>query len=526
MSTAVAPVYDFMTAPPADLSQFSGLTDELLDVQIAKEISQFYADPYGFVMWAFPWGEGDLEGFDGPDVWQKEVLDEIGESVRARQFDGVTPVKPIREAVSSGHGIGKSALTSWLILWIMSTRMYAKGVVTANTGDQLKTKTWGEVGKWLNRSIMTRWFEYNNSKGNMHLYHKNYPESWRVDAQTCREENSESFAGLHSASSTPFYIFDEASAVPDKIFEVAEGGLTDGEPMFFVFGNPTRNSGKFAQIFKKLRHVWKCRQIDSRTAKMTNKELFEDWVKEWGEDSDFFRVRVRGVFPRASDMQLIPGDAVYRAQRKSPIFLGDDALVCGVDVARGGGDKCVIQFRRGLDAKSEKVYMIPAEKSRDSMRLISLLTTIFEDHQPDVINVDETGLGGPIVDRLAQLGWNVNGINFGSKAIDEKHYANRVTEMWWRMREWMIKGASIHSDPQLETELTEREYTHDKKDRLMIETKDQLKKRGLSSPDWADGLALTFAMNVNHKMIPRGQQDDIPGQRTKSNWDYDPLDDM
>ena len=518
---------DFMTgakAPTRPDIPFE-ISTELLDVQIAKQLAEFYDDPYGFVIWAFNWGEGDLEGFDGPDVWQKEVMEEIGASVRERRFDGHNPVKPIREAISSGHGIGKSALTSWLILWIMSTRMYAKGVVTANTGDQLKTKTWGEVGKWLNRSILTRWFVYNNSRGSMHLYHKNYPESWRVDAQTCREENSESFAGLHSASSTPFYIFDEASAVPDKIWEVAEGGLTDGEPMFFAFGNPTRNGGKFAEIFKRLKHVWKTRQIDSRTAKMTNKELFKEWERDWGEDSDFFRVRVRGVFPRASDVQLIPGDAIFEAQQRRPQYLGDDPLICGVDVARGGGDECVIQFRRGFDAKSEKVYKVPGEKSRDSMVLISVLTTIFEDHQPDVINIDETGLGGPIADRLNQLGWVVNGINFGGSAIDKKHYVNRVAEMWAKMRVWIMKGGSIHSSPQLEGELTNREYQHNSKDQLVLETKDQLKARGYSSPDWADALALTFAIDVPKLENPRGYRDSVPGNRDHSrDWDYDPLD--
>lgn len=523
-------MYDFMTIGPVEQYAekiINNIDAELLDVTIAKELAQFYADPLGFVMWAFPWGEGELEGFEGPDEWQIDLLNDIGAQVKARQFDGINPVKPIREATVSGHGIGKSAVTSWIILWIMSTRMYAKGVVTANTGDQLKTKTWGEVGKWLNRSILTRWFEYNNSKGNMHLYHKNYPESWRVDAQTCREENSEAFAGLHSASSTPFYIFDEASAVPDKIWEVAEGGLTDGEPMFLVFGNPTRNTGKFATIFKSLRHIWTTRQIDSRSAKMTNKALFEEWIETYGEDSDFVRVRVRGVFPRASSTQFIPGDVIFEAQNRTPRYLGDDPLICGVDVARGGGDNCVVQFRRGKDAKSEKVYKIPAEKSRDSMQLISILTTIFKDHQPDVINVDETGLGGPIVDRLRQIGWAVNGVNFGSAANDKKHYVNRVAEMWAKMREWIMHGGSIHSSPELEVELTNREYGHNTKDQLVMETKDQLKKRGLSSPDWADALALTFAVDVPKlpAYAPRGHRDDIQGQRQNARrWDYDPLD--
>ncbi|EBI0451191.1 terminase, partial [Salmonella enterica subsp. enterica serovar Cerro] len=186
-------------------------------------------------------------------------------------------VEAYRCATSSGHGIGKSALTAWVILYIMSTRPFCKGVVTANTSEQLRTKTWGELGKWKKRCITGHWFEYNNGKGNMNIYHVDHMESWRCDGQTCREENSESFAGLHAANSSPFYIFDEASAVPDKIWEVAEGGLTDGEPFWFAFGNPTRNTGRFRECFRKFKHRWRRKQIDSRLAKMTNKELIEEW---------------------------------------------------------------------------------------------------------------------------------------------------------------------------------------------------------------------------------------------------------
>jgi hypothetical protein len=499
-----------------------------VDLLLADECSRFHYDPYGWVMWAFDWGHGELEGFDGPDVWQCEKLIDIGNQVTKNKFNGITPADPIREAIASGHGVGKSAFTSWIILWIMSTRPFSKGIVTANTSDQLRTKTWGELGKWRSRCIVGHWFEYNNGRGSMSLYHKSWPESWRVDAQTCREENSEAFAGLHAANATPFYIFDEASAVPDKIWEVAEGGLTDGEPMFFVFGNPTRNTGKFKDCFTRQKHRWNTSQIDSRTAKMTNKRLINEWLKDWGEDSDFFRVRVLGRFPRAGDVQFIPADVVFDAMKRGPgRYLGDDPLICGIDVARGGGDNCMIQFRRGKDAKSEKTYRIPGEKSRDSMKVVSMLTMILDRHKPDVSFLDVTGIGGPIGDRLRQLGYHVVDVGFGHKADDERKFANKTAEMGYRCRQWLIDGGSIPDDPQLEVELTTREYGHNAKDQLLLQKKDDMKTILGVSPDWADALYLTFAQLVPSREVARGQMDHVPGTRGDSNrGDYDPLDSM
>ena len=294
--------------------------------------------------------------------------------------------------------------------------------------------------------------------------------------------------------------------------------------MFFVFGNPTRNTGKFSDCFKRGKHRWNTRQIDSRTAKMTNKKLIEQWKQDWGEDSDFFRVRVLGRFPRAGDMQFISSDDVYEAQKRGPgRYMGDDPLICGIDVARGGDDNCMIQFRRGKDAKSEKVYRIPGEKSRDSMQVVAKIAMLLDRHKPDVTFLDETGIGGPMVDRLVQLGYHVIGVNFGGKADDEKKFANKTAEMGYRCRQWLMEGGSITDDPQLEIELTSREFDHDNKDRLVLQRKKDMKKLIGVSPDWADALYLTFAQVVPKREIPRGLLDSVPALRGKNNNDYNPL---
>lgn len=485
-----------------------------IDQKIADAVSDYYADPLGFVLFAFDWDSPELEAFGGPDQWQREFLSEIGGQVLNNAFDGSQAVSAIQMATSSGHGIGKSAITAWIILWIMSTRPHAKGVVTANTSDQLKTKTWGELGKWQKRCITGHWYEYNNSKGNMNLYHKHHKETWRVDAQTCREENSESFAGLHAANSTPFYIYDEASAVPDAIWEVSEGGLTDGEPMWFVFGNPTRNTGRFRECFGRYRHRWTTRQIDSRKVNITNKTKIQEWVDDYGEDSDFVRVRVRGVFPRASSTQFIPGDIVDEAASRD---LGDDdgaSIVVGVDVARFGDDQSTIYTRIGRDAKNVKPMKF---REMDTMQLAQRVAEHAERLNADVIFIDGGGVGGGVVDRLKQMRFNVVEVNFGGRADDPKKYNNKAAEMWDRMRSWLETGA-IPDDPELRDDLTGREYGFDKDGRIQLERKEDMKKRGLASPDDGDGLALTFAQNVARRDLQRIGRG---GRRAEASGDYD-----
>jgi hypothetical protein len=463
------------------------------EAQLADAVADFYADPLGFVLFAYPWREpGDLEAYDGPDQWQREVLNDMGSQVRQRRFDGVNAVAAIREAVASGHGIGKSTLVAWLVDWIMSTRPHAQGTITANTYQQLASKTWAAVQRWTRLSLTGHWFEVTGDR----MWHKAYKESWFCSTQTCKEENSESFAGQHAANSTSFYIFDEASAVPDKTFEVAEGGLTDGESMIFLFGNPTRSTGKFHRVtFGSERERWTHRSIDSRHCALPNKKQIEEWIA----DSDFVRVRVRGLPPRASDLQYIDSQRVYDAQRRIPENFGDEPLVVGVDVARGGMDSNVIWFRRGRDARSIPPIRIPGEHTRDSMvlvsRVIEVLNTFYLGRKPVMAFVDGTGIGGPIVDRCRQLGYvNVVEVQFGAKAPDEKQ-ANMRAFIWSKMRDW-LQGGAIPADPQLEADLTGPQYRHDRQDRLLLESKEEMKARGLSSPDNGDALALTFAQPV------------------------------
>ena len=468
-------------------------------------MGQFYGDPLGFVVACYPWGEpGPLADHAGPDIWQAHFLCDLGQQVQQRRFDGHTAVDPIRTAVSSGHGIGKSVLVAWLVDWIMSTRPHAQGTITANTNTQLQTKTWAAITRWTKLCLTGHWFTVNTTR----MYYAGHRESWFCTPQSCREENSEAFAGQHAADSTSFYIVDEASAVPQTIYEVAEGGLTDGEPMMFLFGNPTRSQGAFhAAAFGAQRDRWHPTIVDSRTSRFTNKTQIAEWAQVYGEESDFFRVRVLGLPPAASDLQYIDNATVRAAQQREAVALSDDPLVCGLDVARGGSDDCVFRFRRGSDARSIPAIRIPGEQARDSMRLVTVATDVlgraYDGRKVDMLFVDGTGIGGPITDRLVQLGYDsrIMEVQFGSESPDPK-FANMRAYMWGQVREWLKHGA-IDPDPQLEQDLTGPGYSHDKRDRIVLEPKEHMKARGLDSPDDGDALALTFAMPMTPKVQRR-----------------------
>lgn len=481
-----------------------------------EEVAHYYADPYGFVLAMYPWREpGPLEGHDGPDTWQRDFLIALGQQVIARGFDGQAAVAAIRYAVSSGHGIGKSVIVAWLVDWLMSTRPHCQGTVTANTITQLQTKTWAAIQRWTKLCKTGHWFTLNSER----MYRTGYKESWFCAPQSSKEENSEAFAGQHAADSTSWYIFDEASAIADKIYEVAEGGLTDGEPMLFLFGNPTRSQGSFhAACFGTMRHRFHPIVIDSRTSRFTNKQQIAEWIQDYGEDSDFVRVRVRGLPPSASDLQFIGSHLVSAAQAATVAILPDEPLIAGLDLARGGSDECVIRFRRGKDARTIAPIRVPGEKARDSMQMVTLVTDIlgksYDGRKVAMLFVDATGgsIGGPIADRLRQLGHsNVIDVQFGGESPDPK-IANMRAYMWSKLRDWLAAGGAIDTMAGLEIDLTGPGYFHDKQDRLLLESKEQMKKRGLDSPDDGDALALTFAQVI------RVDQPAAQPYRPRSTW--------
>jgi hypothetical protein len=470
------------------------------------------------VLYAYPWGEPGtaLEQWDGPDLWQMEVLEYIR--------DNLSKDEPLRIAIAGGVGPGKTALACWIMDWAMTTYTDCRGRVTANTGTQLSTTTWPELSKWVGLSVFGSWFEFQaRSLVSVDPKHRN---NWRFDALTWDEKKTETFRGFHNARKRIVTVNDESSAIPDVIWQAEEGFLSDQdtERIWLCLGNPTRATGRFRECFPGGRHhkSWKCFNIDTRKARMANQDQIREWIEFYGLDHDFVRVNVLSQFPNASSTQFIATDVVAGAasyDRDPPVTIYDP-LVLGVDVAAEGDDKSVIRFRRGRDART-----IPPLKFRgiDLMQLAARIAEINERMRPDAIFIDSGGMGLGVVDRCRQLQLPVYGINFGENPVGgdvTAAYYNRRAEMWGKVRDWLPHGM-IDDDPELKADLTAVEYGYklkDGRDAILLERKKDMKKRGLSSPDDGDALALTFALPV----APSDHSAQL-SRKPKHQIEYDPF---
>jgi len=461
------------------------MTADEYRAEVLADLGGMVGDPLEFVRYGFAWGEGDLAGHDGPDEWQAGILAAVRDGL-------INPATALRIAIASGHGIGKSALVAWLILWALATAPDSRGVVTANTDTQLRTKTWPELTKWHRRFIGAFMFEVTATA--IYSTQAGHEKNWRVDLVPWSERNTEAFAGLHNKGKRILLVFDEASAIPEVIWETAEGALTDSdtEILWLVAGNPTRNSGRFRECFGKFRTRWLTRQIDSRTSRLSNKTQIDEWITDYGEDSDFVRVRVRGVFPRAGEQQLIPLDVIEAALARQVERDDGAPLLLGIDVARFGDDASVFRFRAGRDARTIAPLRF---RGLDTMQLAGFAAEQCDKWNPVAVFIDGNGVGGGVVDRLRSMGYPVRDVQAGGKARNERDYHNKTAECWGLMRDWLTTG-SIDDGRELRDDLEARQYGFDDKNRLQLESKQDMKKRGVASPDDADALALTFAEPV------------------------------
>ncbi len=481
-----------------------------------------------FVLFCFPWGVANTPLHDrkGPRTWQRDELQAMTEHLRInidRVARGLTPLV-YKSAKASGRGIGKSTFIAWVTMWMMSTRLGSSTIITANNEAQLKTRTIAELGKWHTMSINSHWFE----KSAMAIK----PAEWfdtllkkqlKLDtgyyyaqAQLWSEESPDGFAGVHNLNGV-MLLFDEASGIPKAIWTVSSGFFTDPviDRYHLAYSNPRRNTGEFFECFHKNRKFWRHQNIDSRTVEGTDKTELNNIIEQHGEDSDEARIEVKGDFPRQGDKQFISRELVTNAIARD--IKADDwaPLMMGVDPARFGDDETVIRFRQGRNAN-----LIPATKmsGMDNMAVANKCAELIQKYNPDAVCID-AGNGTGIIDRLREMKYKIHEVWFGG-ASPEPEWANFRTYLWAQMREW-LGGGVIDADSDLIDDLTSPEYKFmGVSDKQRLETKEELKARGFSSPDNGDALACTFAVKVAAKNL-RSARNSVMNSNMAVGMDYD-----
>lgn len=456
-------------------------------------------DPEAFVLFVFPWGQPNtpLAKFSGPRKWQRAVLRDIKQHIKENQ--GQVDMQTLREAVASGRGIGKSALVSWLILWMLTTRIGSSVVVSANSEAQLRSVTWGELTKWQAMLMNAHWWEVSATKIVPAKWLTEIVERdlklgtryWAAEGKLWSEENPDSYAGVHNHAGM-MLIFDEASGIPDAIWSVGAGFFTENilDRYWFAFSNPRRNTGYFYEAFNSKRDFWKSRNIDAREVEDTDKNVYAQIIEEYGADSPQAKVEVYGEFPAVGDDQFISPSLVDAAVKR-PAYKDETApIVIGIDPARSGMDSTVIAVRQGRDLIALKRY-----RGDDTMTTVGHVIEAIEEYKPTLTVIDEGGLGYGILDRLNEQRYKVRGVNFGWKSKNPIMWLNRRAELWGLMREW-LKTAHLPADRALKSDLTGVQSKPTSSGVIQLESKKDLKARGLASPDAADALAVTFAYPV------------------------------
>jgi hypothetical protein len=459
-------------------------------------------NPLAFVMFAFPWGQPGtpLEHFKGPRKWQREVLTHIADHIT--QNKGQLDFNTLRHAVSSGRGIGKSALVSWITIWMLTTRIGSTTIISANSESQLRSVTWAEITKWLATAINSHWFEVSATrlmpaKWLTELVERDLKKGtryWGVEGRLWSAENPDAYAGVHNFDGV-LVVFDEASGIDDSIWAVTSGFFTENTPNRFwmAFSNPRRNTGYFYEAFNSKREFWTTKVVDARTVEGTDKQVYQQIIDEYGADSSQAHVEVYGQFPSEGDDQFISASLVDEAMKRPKYQDQSAPIVIGVDPARFGADATVIAIRQGRD-----IIAIQRHRGDDTMTVVGHVIEAIEEYKPTLVVIDEGGLGAGIVDRLKEQRYKIKGVNFGNKSANPIMYGNKRAEMWGKMKDW-LKTASIPLDRFLKTDLISPMMKPDSKGTIFLESKKDMKARGLASPDAADAICVTFAFPVAHR---------------------------
>ena len=421
-------------------------------------------------------------------------------------------VKKRRVSIRSGHGTGKSGFLAWTVLWFMSCYFPCKVPCTAPTAHQLDDVLFAEISKWYGKMkelapALAAQFDCSGSSIKM----KSNPNESFCVGRTARPERPEALQGFHSENI--MFIIDEASGVAENVFTVAEGALSTDGSFVIMTANPTLDSGYFYDSHHKMRGSWACLHWNGEESPLVSKRYVDDMATKYGVDSTIYQVRVAGNFATAID-GVIPLHLCIAAQNRDVDPVPTAPIVWGVDVARFGDDSSCLAKRQG------NIMLEPTQEwyGLDTMQLVGIICNEYREarRKPSAINVDVIGIGAGVVDRLAELGYPVRGINVAESPSVSNKYMRLRDEIWFACLEWLeALDCKMVDDEDLIAELTTVRYKYESSGKIKVESKQEMKKRGVKSPNRADAWNLTFA---NVPLMSVDEHDEFEDQDNRNEW--------
>jgi len=442
----------------------------------------------------------------------------FGEFIRGRHFTwqqflilraielGLEGKASKKISIRSGHGIGKSTTMAWSIIWFLICYPDCRIPCTAPTGDQLHDVLWTEIRTWIGRFPEVKWLQNKLEVQKDKVYINETGNSAFARARTARKEAPEALAGLHAENM--MMVVDEASGVPDEIYNVAKGAFTEKNVIVLLISNPTRLDGYFYRTHHDYQDKWQRLNFSTLDSPLsTSDDYAKEIAEEHGIRSDEYKIRVLGDFPEGSSVdekgwsRLLELSEIKKAQEEQDDdlpFIGN--LRMGIDPAGEGTDISSWVVRDKFKAR-----IVSQEKISNKKSIAERTLTLFVKYpgiEARKTYIDNFGVGAEITKEIALAGINTTGINVGDKAKNSELYANIKAEAYMRLRRWIQSGGKLSHHKDWE-ELTHVRFRRGLNGKVQIMSKREMRTAGYKSPNNADALMMTFIDEESDDLMNR-----------------------